>query len=72
MTAKVSINSIVFAKYLNLHREFYSILKLGCGQEDDHKKMFLVLGWMPSEVCEIFDVKGHNAWTKKANMKKLH
>ena len=57
MTAKVSINSIVFAKYLNLHREFYSIFKLGCGQGGDHKKMFLVLGWMRSEVCEIFDVK---------------
>jgi hypothetical protein len=26
--------------------------------------MFFVLGWMPSEVCEIFDVKTHNAWTK--------
>jgi hypothetical protein len=22
------------------------------------------LGWMPTEVCEIFDVKTHNAWTK--------
>jgi hypothetical protein len=30
------------AKYLNLHREFYSILKLGCGQGGDHKKMFFV------------------------------
>jgi hypothetical protein len=23
------------------------------------------LGWMPSEVCVIFDVKTHNAWTKR-------
>jgi hypothetical protein len=30
------------AGYLNLHREFYSILKLGCGQGGDHRKMFLV------------------------------
>jgi hypothetical protein len=23
------------------------------------------LGWMPSEICEIFDVKTPNAWTKR-------
>jgi hypothetical protein len=37
---------------------------LGCGQGGGQKDIF-GLGLMPSEVCEIFDVKTHNAWTKK-------
>jgi hypothetical protein len=40
MIAKVSINSIL--QIFNLHPELYSILKLGCVQGGDHKKMFLV------------------------------
>jgi hypothetical protein len=29
------------------------------------KKDVFGLGWMPSEVCEIFNVKTHDAWTKR-------
>jgi hypothetical protein len=58
----------IFRKFI----ERSSILNLGCGQGDNHKSMFLGLGWMPIEVCEISNVETHNAWTKMASMEKMH
>jgi hypothetical protein len=52
------------AEYLNLHQEFYSFSNWVVDKEVITKRCFW-FRWMPSEVCEIFDVKTHNAWTKR-------
>jgi hypothetical protein len=33
--------------------------------DKEAKKIYLGLGRMTSEICEIFDVKTYNAWTRR-------
>jgi hypothetical protein len=64
MTAKVSINSIILQIFESPSRILFHT-QIGLWTRRWSQKDVFGLGWMPSEVCEIFDVKTHNAWTKR-------
>jgi hypothetical protein len=63
-------NSILGTFILVIFLEIFIHTKiLACGQGDKHKKMYLVFGWISSEVCEISDVETYNARIDKATIK---
>jgi hypothetical protein len=62
MTAKVSINSIIL---WNIWISIENFTPYSNWVVEVITKRCFGLGWIPNEVCEIFDVKTHNAWTNR-------
>jgi hypothetical protein len=54
----------IFKSCQKIHRKIIHT-QIGLWTRRWSQKDVFGLGWMPNEVCEIFYVKTHNAWTKR-------